>query len=100
MTGMLGMVNANRPLPELKNIVGFFVNSHALRLLVPPESTFADIIQATRKVVIDTLEHSDVPFQDVVTALSPERNIARKPLVQLGKPRRNIVDNFLLTLPL
>jgi non-ribosomal peptide synthetase component F len=100
MTGMLGMVNANRPLPELKNIVGFFVNSHALRLLVPPESTFADIIQATRKVVIDALEHSDVPFQDVVTALSPERNIARKPLVQLGKPRRNIVDNFLLTLPL
>ncbi|KAJ7347283.1 hypothetical protein DFH08DRAFT_936842 [Mycena albidolilacea] len=81
--GMLGMVNANRPLPELKNIVGFFVNSHALRLLVSPESTFADIIQATRKVVIDALEHSDVPFQDVVTALSPERNIARKPLVQL-----------------
>ncbi|KAJ6520288.1 hypothetical protein C8R45DRAFT_55978 [Mycena sanguinolenta] len=82
--GMLGMVNANRPLPELNNIVGFFVNSHALRLVVSPESTFADLIQVTRKVVMDALEHSDATFRDVVAALSPERNIARKSLIQLG----------------
>ena len=84
---MLGMVNANRPLPELNNIVGFFVNSHALRLVVSPESTFADLIQVTRKVVMDALEHSDATFRDVVATLSPERNIARKSLIQLGKPK-------------
>ncbi|KAF7337651.1 Amino acid adenylation domain-containing protein [Mycena sanguinolenta] len=82
--GMLGMINANRPLPELNNIVGFFVNSHALRLVVSPDSTFADLIQVTRKVVMDALEHSDATFRDVVAALSPERNIARKSLIQLG----------------
>ncbi|KAF7337661.1 Non-ribosomal peptide synthetase [Mycena sanguinolenta] len=82
--GMLGMVNANRPLPELNNIVGFFVNSHALRLPVSPESTFVDLIQVTREVVIDALEHSHATFRDVVAALSPERNIARRSLIQLA----------------
>lgn len=81
---MLGMVNANRPIPELEGIIGFFVNPFALRLPITSESTFADLIQTTRKVVVDALQHSDIPFQNVVTALSPERNIARKPLVQLG----------------
>ena len=82
--GMLGMVSANRPTPEMEGVVGYFVNPRALRLEVTPDSTFESLVQTTRKVVIDSLQHLDVPFQQIVSELAPQRNVARKPLVQLG----------------
>lgn len=98
--GMLGMVSANRPMPELEGIVGFFVNAHALRLTLDCDSTFEDLIQTTRKVVVDALHHSDVPFDQVVAELSPERDVARKPLVQLGMyPRVLFMQQLIQYLP-
>lgn len=83
--GTLGMVNANRSLPEIAGVVGFFVNTHAIHVPVDSDSTFEDLIHTTRGVVAEALEHSDVPFDQVVAEVAPERHLARHALIQLGK---------------
>ncbi|KAK7468432.1 hypothetical protein VKT23_002945 [Stygiomarasmius scandens] len=81
--GSIGMVNANRPRAELEGIVGFFVNTHAIRLVVGSDSSFEDMILQTRQVTIEALQHSDVPFDKVVAHLAPPRDLSRNPLAQL-----------------
>ncbi|KAE9391127.1 acetyl-CoA synthetase-like protein [Gymnopus androsaceus JB14] len=81
--GILGMANARRPQTELENIVGFFVNIHAIRLPVNQQSTFEDLIMETRKVTAAALDNSEIPFDKVVAHLAPKRYLSRNPLVQL-----------------
>ncbi|KAF9467529.1 hypothetical protein BDZ94DRAFT_1305172 [Collybia nuda] len=81
--GTLGMVNANRSLPEIANVVGFFVNTHAIHVSLDSDATFEDLIHTTRGVVAAALEHSDVPFDQVVAEVVSERHLARNVLIQL-----------------
>lgn len=81
--GTIGVVNANRASIELERLVGFFVNTHALRLPIEPHGSFEDLIRTTRNVMTAALDNSQVPFDKVVTHLSPVRDPSRNPLVQL-----------------
>ncbi|KAF5356450.1 hypothetical protein D9758_009494 [Tetrapyrgos nigripes] len=81
--GMIGMVNANRPRAELERIVGFFVNTHAIRLSVDPDTSFNEMIMQTSRVTVEALQHSEVPFDQVVARLAPQRDLSRNPLAQL-----------------
>ncbi|KAE9406246.1 acetyl-CoA synthetase-like protein [Gymnopus androsaceus JB14] len=82
--GTIGMVNANRPQEEIEHIVGFFVNTHAVRLSIDSNTSFDDIVLKTRRVTAEALQHSDVPFDKVVQkCLTAQRELSRNPLVQL-----------------
>ena len=91
--GTLGMVNANRPHPELESIVGFFVNTQALRLQIDDLTTFNDLVMQTRRTAAEAMQHSLVPFDKIVAHISPDRSVSRNPLVQLSESK-NVYGEF------
>lgn len=64
---VIGVPLGDRPTPGTQRLAGFFVNTAALRLQLPAEPTFADLIGLTREAVMHAIAHQDVPF-DVVLA--------------------------------
>ncbi|MCP4241353.1 MAG: non-ribosomal peptide synthetase, partial [bacterium] len=79
---VLGMVSAGRAHPELDPLVGFFVNTLALRLDLHGNPTVQECLARVRSVTLEAFEHQDVPFEQVVEALAPERDTTRTPLIQ------------------
>lgn len=98
--GAIGIVNANRTRAELEGIVGFFVNTHAIRLPINSDTTFESMIVETRKAMTAALENADVPFDKVVAHLAPVRDLSRNALVQicpssiLRLPALQVTDHY------
>ncbi|RPK56889.1 Tyrocidine synthase 3 [Streptomyces sp. ADI96-02] len=79
----VGTVVANRERPEIEQLVGFFVNTLVLRADLSDDPTPAAFLARTRESALDAFSHQTLPFEQVVDALSPERDLARNPLVQV-----------------
>ncbi|MGH4010293.1 MAG: amino acid adenylation domain-containing protein, partial [Pseudonocardiaceae bacterium] len=78
----IGTVTSGRDRAELDNLVGFFVNTVALRSTVDSTRTFDEFLIDVRETVLDAFAHDEVPFDRVVEDLAPERDASRTPLVQ------------------
>ncbi|MGB6180291.1 MAG: amino acid adenylation domain-containing protein [Rhodococcus sp. (in: high G+C Gram-positive bacteria)] len=87
MTGsedvVLGAPVAGRGEEGLDELVGFFVNTVALRSTVQGARTLAEAVSDARAVDLAAFAHSDVPFDAVVARLAPERSMSRNPLFQI-----------------
>ncbi|MEU5792752.1 amino acid adenylation domain-containing protein [Streptomyces sp. NPDC047813] len=79
----VGTVVANRERAETEQLVGFFVNTLVLRGDFTDDPTPAALLARTRERVLEAFSHQSLPFERVVEALSPERDLARNPLVQV-----------------
>ncbi|MEU0340404.1 amino acid adenylation domain-containing protein [Streptomyces bobili] len=79
----VGTVVANRERAETEQLVGFFVNTLVLRGDLSDDPTPAALLARTRDRVLEAFQHQSLPFEQVVDALSPERDLARNPLVQV-----------------
>ncbi|WP_367127826.1 amino acid adenylation domain-containing protein [Saccharothrix sp. HUAS TT1] len=79
----IGTATTGRTRPELADVVGFFVNTVVLRSQVEPTASFEDHLGAVRDTVLSAFEHEDVPFDQVVELLAPERTGGGNPLVQV-----------------
>jgi non-ribosomal peptide synthetase component F len=73
---------AGRPLPELKDVVGMFVDQVVLRLDLADGPTFRELLRAAREAVGEAHDHDSVTFDQIVTALAPERVAGMTPLAQ------------------
>ncbi|WP_129645515.1 non-ribosomal peptide synthetase [Peristeroidobacter agariperforans] len=80
---VIGTPVANRRRAELEPLIGFFVNTLVLRLGLDAELTIAELLQRIRRTTLQAYEHQDVPFEQVVEALQPERSLSRNPLFQV-----------------
>ncbi|MDQ2586489.1 non-ribosomal peptide synthase/polyketide synthase [Saccharothrix yanglingensis] len=78
----IGTVASGRERPETQDLVGFFVNTLALRARIDPAEGFRDLLARTRRTALDAFEHQDVPFERVVDAVQPDRDTSRTPLFQ------------------
>jgi amino acid adenylation domain-containing protein len=74
---------ANRQRPELEGLIGFFVNTLALRTRVRADMPLETFLTHVRDVTLGAYEHQDLPFEQVVEALRPERRLDRNPLFQV-----------------
>ncbi|WP_447050613.1 amino acid adenylation domain-containing protein [Streptomyces rosealbus] len=62
---VLGTPVAGRSRSELDDVVGFFVNTLALRVGIEGDPTFAELVERARATTLDALAHQDIPFEKV-----------------------------------
>ncbi|MDV3347375.1 amino acid adenylation domain-containing protein [Leptothoe sp. LEGE 181152] len=87
---VVGTPIANRQQPELEPLIGFFVNTLALRTQIHPEDTVATLLHQVRQVALEAYAHQDVPFEQIVEALQPERSLAHSPIFQVLFSLQNV----------
>ncbi|PON18485.1 hypothetical protein C2W62_07730 [Candidatus Entotheonella serta] len=80
---VIGSAIANRQDTALESLIGFFVNSLALRVQPDAHASFTDLLAQVRATTLSAYQHQDVPFEQVVDALSPERSLSYSPLFQV-----------------
>ncbi|SMC85680.1 non-ribosomal peptide synthetase [Lentzea albidocapillata] len=78
----VGTVNAGRDRAELDGVSGFFVNTLVLRTWLDPRQPFTAYLDQVRDTVLEAFAHDDVPFDQLVEQLRPDRDPSRTPLVQ------------------
>lgn len=81
---VLGTPVHGRGLPELAPLIGMFVNTLVLRVDLSGDPPFAELVRRARTVVLDALDHGDVPFDLLVAELAPVRDTRWHPLFQIG----------------
>ncbi|MGA9379337.1 MAG: amino acid adenylation domain-containing protein, partial [Phormidium sp.] len=80
---VIGSPIANRNRREIEGLIGFFVNTLALRFDLSPELTFEALLAQVQQVTQNAYEHQDLPFEMLVEQLQIERHLDRNPLVQV-----------------
>ena len=78
----IGAPNAGRTRSELEGLIGFFINTQVLRVQVDERQTFAALLEQVKQVVSGAQSHQELPFEHLVDALAPERNLGHNPLFQ------------------
>src|SRR4029077_8371798 len=80
---VVGSPIANRDRPELSQLIGFFVNMLVLRTDLTGACTFRDVLDRVRTTVLEGFAHQQMPFEQVVMGLPPQRDPSRNPLFQV-----------------
>jgi amino acid adenylation domain-containing protein len=79
----VGVPIANRNRLETAGLIGFFVNTQVLRGEIRGRMTLADVLDQVREAAIEAQGHQDLPFEQLVEALQPERSLSHSPLFQV-----------------
>ena len=81
---VVGTDVANRNRAEIEALIGFFVNLLVLRTDLSGNPTFRELLKRVRQVALGAYAHQDLPFDQLVKALQPERNLSNSsPLFQV-----------------
>jgi len=80
---VVGTPVAGRNRAEIEPLIGFFVNTLALRVRFPGGITFHALLDKVRQSVLDAFEHQALPFEKLVEELHPERTLSHTPLFQV-----------------
>ncbi|GAB1818980.1 non-ribosomal peptide synthetase [Herbidospora sp. RD11066] len=77
---VVGTVVCGRTRPEVDHMVGFMVNTLVVRTGWTPDADFHTLVDLTREAVLGSLDNQDLPFEQLVEELQPERDPSRMPL--------------------
>ncbi|ANW59333.1 non-ribosomal peptide synthetase [Burkholderia pseudomallei] len=80
---VIGSPVAGRNRTEVEALIGFFVNTLALRLDLSSEPTVGELLKRTKAQVLSAQAHQDLPFDQVVERVKPPRSTAHPPLFQV-----------------
>lgn len=79
----IGTGIANRRWAETEGMLGMIINNIALRADLSGDPTFRELLRGVRKTTLEAYENQDVPFDQVVAAVQPERTLSMNPLFQI-----------------
>ncbi len=86
---LVGSAVANRRAHKSEGMLGMFVNTIPVRACVAGDPSFRALLARTMDTLSDGYEHEEVPFERVVRALQPEREVGRNPLFQVAFSAHN-----------
>ncbi|MEG0969365.1 MAG: condensation domain-containing protein, partial [Pseudomonas sp.] len=78
----VGVPIANRNRSETEGLIGFFVNTQVLKAEFDGELTVSGLLAQVKRTAIEAQAHQDLPFEQLVEALAPARNLGISPLFQ------------------
>ncbi|MEO6889068.1 MAG: amino acid adenylation domain-containing protein [Ktedonobacteraceae bacterium] len=79
----VGSSIANRRWRETEGLLGMLLNTTVLRADLSHNPTFEELLSRVRTLMLEAYEHQDFPFDKIVEALNPERNLSYNPLFQI-----------------
>ncbi len=80
---VVGSPITNREQEEIQGLIGFFVNMLVLRNTLSGNLSFRELLRRVQQVTLAAYEHQLIPFEKLVEALQPERNLSYTPLFQV-----------------
>jgi amino acid adenylation domain-containing protein len=80
---VVGTPIANRNRSEIEPLIGFFVNTLALRSDLSGNPSFRELLRRVRACTLGAYEHQDLPFEKLVQELRQERHLNRNPVFQV-----------------
>lgn len=78
----VGMPIANRNKKDIEPLIGFFVNTLALRCTVAPLETFNSLLERTKQNALEAYDNQDIPFERIVETMLPNRDLSHPPFFQ------------------
>ncbi len=79
----VGVPVANRNRVETERLIGFFVNTQVLKADIDGQMGFDRLLHQVRQRSLEAQAHQDLPFEQLVEALQPERSLSHSPLFQV-----------------
>jgi amino acid adenylation domain-containing protein len=89
---VIGTPAANRETIELESVVGFLVNTLPIRIRLDPQASFRALLQHVREQTLLAFDHQALPFDQIVEAVGPQRNLSHNPLFQVMFALQNLPD--------
>ena len=80
---VVGIPIANRLRVELESLMGCFLNTLVLRSQLHDNPTFLELLQKVRQTALNAYANQELPFEQLVEALQPERSLSHNPLCQV-----------------
>ncbi len=91
---VIGTAYAGRNDPAYHSVIGLFANTFPIRCKLDSEESFRDFLVKTKGQALKALEHAETPFDWIVNAVNPPRDLSRPPVYQvmfnfLNQPKAN-----------
>jgi amino acid adenylation domain-containing protein len=80
---LIGTPVANRERPELESLIGFLANTLVVRMDLSGDPRVDVLRERIRDTVLEAVTHQQLPFEQLVEALHPERTLSRNPIFQV-----------------